>query len=136
MTKIHTASLTFTALREANVLRLPEFKNAKGEPAHSKPDGSDWLLSGWSNAVLGELGEAANIIKKVERGDLSLDEARGALAKELADAVTYLDILAFRSGIDLGDAVLGKWNEISRRVGSSLRLAYNGHYRDLEQQGE
>jgi NTP pyrophosphatase (non-canonical NTP hydrolase) len=107
------ASLTFHALRTANMLRLPQFKNGKGEPAHSKPDGSDWKLSAWCNALLGELGEAANLIKKIERGDFSLAEYRGELSKELADVQTYLDILAFRAGIDLGDATA----ELLRQMG-------------------
>lgn len=115
-------SLTFDALRGANLARLPQFKNGRGEPAHSKPDGSDWSLAQWSNAVLGELGEAANIIKKIERGDMTLDEARPSLAKEFADVQTYLDILAFRAGVDLGAATLQKWNEVSERVGSTVRL--------------
>lgn len=114
--------LTFDVLRRANCKRLPEFKNARGEPAHSEPDGSDWSLSAWSNAVLGELGEAANIIKKIERGDMTLDEARAALADELADVQTYLDILAFRAGIDLGDATMDKWNRVSERVGCEIFL--------------
>ncbi len=114
--------LTFDQLRAANIARLPQFKNGKGEPAHSKPDGSDWSLSAWSNAVLGELGEAANLIKKIERGDFSLDEKREELGKEFADVQTYLDILAFRAGVDLGDATMNKWNEVSRRVGCDLRL--------------
>lgn len=29
--------LTFNALRNANIARLPLFKNSKGEPAHSDP---------------------------------------------------------------------------------------------------
>ncbi|MBP2290734.1 MazG-like family protein [Azospirillum rugosum] len=115
-------SLNFDALRGANVARLPTFKNAKGEPAHSEPDGSDWALSAWANAVTGELGEAANLIKKIERGDLTLDEARPALAKELADVQTYLDILAFRAGVNLGQATIDKFNEVSVRVGSPVRL--------------
>lgn len=118
-----TNGLTFNALRGAICARLPEFKNARGEPAHSEPDGSDWPLSAWSNAVLGELGEAANIIKKVERGDLTLDEARPALAKEFADVATYLDILAFRAGVDLGRATIDKFNEVSDRVGSRVYLS-------------
>lgn len=126
-----TNGLTFNALRGANCARLPEFKNARGEPAHSEPDGSDWTLSAWSNAVLGELGEAANIIKKVERGDLTLDEARPALAKEFADVATYLDILAFRAGVDLGRATIDKFNEVSDRVGSRVYLSEDDwHYRD------
>lgn len=114
--------LHFGALRAANVARLPQFKNRKGEPAHSQPDGSDWCLAQWCNAVCGELGEAANLIKKIERGDMTLDEARGDLADELADIQTYLDILAFRAGINLGQATVKKWNEVSERVGCEIRL--------------
>jgi len=117
-----TDGLTFNSLRGANIARLPEFKNARGCLAHSKPDGSDWALSAWSNAVLGELGEAANLIKKIERGDLTLEEARPALAREFADVVTYLDILAFRAGVDLGQATMKKWNEVSLRVNCRIRL--------------
>lgn len=122
-------SLNFDALRGANIHRLPQFKNRRGEPAHSEPDGSDWKLSAWCNAVTGELGETANLIKKIERGDLTLDEARADLAKELADVQTYLDILAFRAGIDLGRATVEKFNEVSIRVGSTIRLANDDwHY--------
>src|ERR1700730_15001728 len=113
--------LTFDQLRAGNIARLPLFKNRKGEPAHAEPDGSDWLLSTWACATEGELGEvaealgfyvalgkltehlgkAADHIKKVERRDVTLDEKRQALADELADVQTYLDILAFRANIDL-----------------------------------
>lgn len=115
-------SLSFKTLRQANILRLPLFKNTKGEPAHSKPDGSDWSLPEWCNAVTGELGELANLLKKVQRGDFTLEEARPSIAKELADVVTYLDILAFRAGVDLGEATAEKWNEVSKRVGVNLRI--------------
>ena len=124
-----TDGLTFNALRGANRARLPQFKNSKGEPAHSKPDGSDWCLAQWCNAVTGELGEAANLIKKIERGDMSLDEARIELGKEFADIVTYLDILSDQAGVDLGQATIDKFNEISERVGSTVRLdADDWHY--------
>jgi len=119
-------SLTFEVLRNACIARLPTFKNAKGEPAHSKPDGSDWSLGQWMTALTGEVGEAANVIKKVFRGDMSLDEARPALAKELADIQIYLDLLALQCGIDLGQATMEKFNEVSRRVGSPI-LIINGH---------
>src|SRR3954466_9375174 len=98
--------LRFNVLRQANLGRLPLFKNGKGEPAHSEADGSDWSLSAWSNAVLGELGEAANLIKKIERGDFTLEEKREELGRELADVQTYLDILAFRSSVNLGEATV------------------------------
>jgi NTP pyrophosphatase (non-canonical NTP hydrolase) len=116
------SELTFAALRDANTRRLPQFKNRRGEPAHRAADGSDWALSAWCNAMTGEVGEAANLIKKIERGDITLDEARADLGKELADVQTYLDILAFRAGVDLGLATVEKFNEVSERVGSDVRL--------------
>ncbi len=121
-----TDGLTFNNLREANKLRLPQFKNSKGEPAHEKEDGSDWSLAEWMNAVAGELGEAANIIKKVRRGDLTLDEARPMLAEEFADIVTYLDITAAQAGVNLGQATMDKFNKVSKRVGSNVRLDAEG----------
>ena len=114
--------LTFNELRQANINRLPTFKNSRGEPAHSKPDGSDWCLAQWCNAVTGELGEAANLIKKIERGDFTLDEKREELGKEFADIVTYLDILSLQAGVNLGEATIDKFNEVSERVGSPVRL--------------
>jgi NTP pyrophosphatase (non-canonical NTP hydrolase) len=117
---LHHNGLSFATLREANKRRLPEFKNRRGEPAHSEADGSDWCLAQWCNAVCGELGEAANLIKKIERGDMTLDEARDDLADELADVVTYLDLLAFRAGVNLGKAVQSKFNRVSERVNANV----------------
>ena len=117
-----TNGLTFNTLRGANRARLPEFKNRKGEPAHTEADGSDWSDAQWCQAVLGELGEYANIRKKIDRGEFTMEEARPLLAKELADTVTYLDILAFRLGIDLGQAVMDKFNEVSRRIGCDIYI--------------
>ena len=132
--------LTFSTLREANTARLPTFRTAKGEIAHSKEDGSDWSLSDWSNAVLGELGEAANIIKKLRRPDFELDDrppefkgltVREALAEEFADTVTYLDILAMQVGVDLGQATFDKFNKISKRVDSPITLRASTRLDDL-----
>jgi NTP pyrophosphatase (non-canonical NTP hydrolase) len=128
--RVHSDGLTFNALRQGNIHRLPEFKNARGGKAHSKADGSDWSPAQWLQAVVGELGEFANLQKKVERGDLSAEEAKPMLAKELADVATYLDILAFRLGVDLGEAVRLKFNEVSKRVGSSVRIGAEGWWRE------
>lgn len=134
------SSLTFRALREANIARLPEFKNAHGRPAHEEEDGSDWSPAQWLQAVVGELGEYANIRKKFERGDIDLEEFQEMASKELADVQCYLDILARRcldtsegthpTGIDLGQATIDKFNFISKRVGSTVRLAAEGWYRE------
>lgn len=118
--------LKFSTLREANLRRLPLFKNAKGEPAHSEPDGSDWSFGEWICAITGELGELANLVKKVRRGDMTVDEARPAIAKEIADVNIYLDILASRFGIDLGQAIVDKFNEVSRRVDVDVYLTDGG----------
>lgn len=112
--------ISFKTLRLANIYRLPLFKNGKGEPAHFEPDGSDWSLGEWICAVTGELGELANVIKKVRRGDLSMAEARPAISKEIADVQIYLDILAMRCGVQLDEAVPAKFNEVSRRVGAPV----------------
>lgn len=114
--------LTFAALRRANTERLPGFRNRNGDLAHARSDGSDWSLNDWLTAVAGELGEAANVLKKVRRGDFTLDEARSMLAQEFSDVVIYLDLLAKQAGIDLDAAVVHTFNEKSRQVGSDVML--------------
>src|SRR5262245_40331646 len=101
-------NLTFDQLRQANIERLPQFKNAKGEPAHDKADGSDWSLNDWITALAGEVGELANIAKKIRRGDMSFVEAVSSVRDEIADVACYLDLVALRAGIDLGAAVIHK----------------------------
>lgn len=124
-----TDGLTFNALRAANMARLPEFRNRHGERAHKEPDGSDWSPAQWLQAVLGELGEYANVRKKFERGDLTFEEFRAAAADELADVQCYLDILAWQLDIDLGHATMEKWNRVSERIGSDIRLGPDDWYR-------
>jgi NTP pyrophosphatase (non-canonical NTP hydrolase) len=116
--------LDFSTLRKANMMRVPLFKNKKGQHTH-KDDGSEWSDSQWLQAIVGELGEYANLKKKVERGDLSIDEAKIELGKELADVMIYLDLLAYRLGIDLGQAVNDKFNEVSNRVGADIFIHDN-----------
>lgn len=125
-------ALSFHTLRDANTARLPLFKNKHGQPAHTTADGSDWSPAQWLQALIGELGEYANLRKKFERGDLSLEEFQDLAEDELADVQTYLDILALRcldfgaavhpTGVDLGLATVDKWNRVSERVGCELRI--------------
>lgn len=44
------------------------------------------------------------------------------IGKELADIITYADLFAARLGIDLGQIVRDKFNEVSDRVGSEIKL--------------
>lgn len=124
-----TNGLTFNTLRGGNIARLPQFKNRKGGQAHSKPDGSDWSPAQWLQAMVGELGEYANVRKKFERGDITAQEFRELATKELADVQIYLDLLAYQLGIDLGQATMDKFNEVSERVGSNVYIdAEDWHY--------
>lgn len=137
-------TLSFDIMREANATRLPLFRNANGLAYHA-PDGSDWSLAEWVNATSGEggelgevvlvsailttLGRVANVAKKVKRGDYSADSVREKVSKELADVVLYCDLLAARWGIDLGESVLLKFNEVSMRIGVDVMMDEFGVYR-------
>src|SRR3990167_10853354 len=120
-----TDGLTFNTLRAANRKRLPLFRNRQGHLCH-KPDGSDWTPAQWFQAVVGEIGEYANLRKKFERGDISEVKFRAEAAKELSDVQAYLDILADQIGVDLGRATIDKFNEVSVRVGCSIRIREDG----------
>src|SRR5690606_41503327 len=108
-----TDGLTFNALRAANMARLPEFRNRHGEPAHKEPDGSDWSPAQWLQAVLGELGEYANVRKKFERGDLTLEEFYAVATEELVDVECYLDILAYQLNNLLFRATMDQCNRVT-----------------------
>jgi len=89
--------LSFSTLREANRARLPLFKNGLGDPAHSKPDGSDWSPAQWLQAMIGEIGEWAQIRIDFEEGKIGFEEYRDKCRKELADVQTYFDLLCSRA---------------------------------------
>lgn len=84
-----------------------------------------WSLSDWMTATAGELGEAANVIKKLNRvrdgvtnvGDPSEPQLRSDLADELADTFIYLDLLAQAAGVDLAAAVRAKFDRTSAKIG-------------------
>jgi NTP pyrophosphatase (non-canonical NTP hydrolase) len=84
----------------------------------------DWSLSDWMTATLGELGEAANFAKKLNRvrdgipgNDESPEQLRLKLADEIADTFIYLDLLAQSQGWDLANIVQNKWNKTSKKIG-------------------
>lgn len=93
---------------------------------------NDWSLSDWMTAVVGELGEAANLIKKLNRLEQGIQQNansddRETLIKkigfELADTYTYLDLLAQRLGISLEDVTIEKFNFISQREDLPHRIS-------------
>ncbi len=117
------ASLTFAQLRAANVQRCERW-----HPGF--PDDGRWNGADWSNAAAGEMGEACNVVKKLRRQetgargavDPTWDELRAKLADEIADTVTYLDLLAAFYGIDMAAAVVDKFDRVSIREGLPERL--------------
>jgi NTP pyrophosphatase (non-canonical NTP hydrolase) len=74
--------------------------------------------------MIGELGEAANIAKKLNRvrdgipgNKESPDELRAKLRHELGDAFVYLDLTAQALGFTIGDAARDVFNSKSREIG-------------------
>lgn len=108
--------MTWRELWEANKARIPFYRNRRGETAHSKPDGSDWTPAQWLQAVVGELGEYANLRKKYERGEINEEVFMREAGYELADTATYLSILAHQIGVDMDAAIRDKFNIVSDRV--------------------
>ena len=113
--------LSFEQLREVNVKRCEDVFH----PVDS------WSPTDWATAMAGECGEACNEIKKLRRLDgadqeLDTEYERKRLiyntANELADLVIYADLLAARLGVDLGYFVTNKFNEVSKKRGSSYTL--------------
>lgn len=85
---------------------------------------SSWSMSDWMTATVGELGEAANVIKKLNRyrdgvpgNKKSEAELRADLESELADTFIYLDLLAQAAGVDLPRAVRQTFDRKSREIG-------------------
>lgn len=63
----------------------------------------------------GEFGEFCNILKKISRGDFSLNEAKPELAEELADTFIYLIKISNQLGIDIESEFLNKVQKNSSR---------------------
>jgi len=106
--------LSLHALRRSNVARQAEWDSAGVID-----------LSYRGNELAGEVGEACNVIKKLERERLGIRGSRDTvehLAEELADVVICVDLIAMATGIDLSAAVVAKFNATSEKVGLETRL--------------
>jgi NTP pyrophosphatase (non-canonical NTP hydrolase) len=114
-------ALTFDALRAVNVPRRDRWHGQGSDP---------WTCADWSNALCGEAGELANVVKKIRRqqtgarneGDPPMAVLELMAAAELADVVIYCDLLAAHFGVDLGAAVANKFNIVSKKFGFPERL--------------
>src|SRR5688572_5805458 len=105
--------LSFGQFRDANVRRNAEWGMA----------GKDLSYRGVE--LGGEVGEALNVIKKLERERLGHRGSRATLKEletELADVVIAVDLIAMELGIDLAAALVEKFNATSSKYGLSVRL--------------
>ena len=117
-------SLTFEHLSVVSKNRAKRWHSHFGE------DDTDWTIADWSNAMCGEAGEMANVVKKIRRyetgtvgaQDPDLADLYEHLGQELADVVIYAVLVAQKAGIDLGSAVRAKFNAGSVREGFPDRL--------------
>jgi len=113
---------TFAELRKANVERC----------ARWHPDDTTWTIADWSNAMCGEAGELANIVKKIRQNqdgiiapdDPSLLILVDQAANEIADVLSYLDLLAHHLGIDMDAALVSKFNLVSEKYDFPERLHF------------
>ena len=115
------SSLTFAKLRVVNVARCEAVFHGLDR----------WSPTDWGCAMAGEAGEACNIIKKLRRLDdgpkpayYEGEKTRLAeeAALELADVIIYCDLLAARLGYTLEEVVKTKFNVVSNRRGSHIKL--------------
>lgn len=66
-------------------------------------------------ALAGEVGEIANIVKKLERGDYTYSQAMMLLEDEAADVLIYLLKLSYQTRIDLEQAFVAKLHKNRER---------------------
>lgn len=113
-------------------MQMKEFSEINLARCNTWHNINDWSPSDWLTAVVGELGEAANLIKKLNRLEQNIqqnansDDRAALLIKighEIADTYTYLDLLAQRLGISLESVTIEKFNFISEREGLPHRIA-------------
>jgi NTP pyrophosphatase (non-canonical NTP hydrolase) len=81
----------------------------------------DWTATDWACALAGEVGEVCDAATKLKRGDGTVQ----AVADELGDVLAYADLLAASLDLDLWQTVCEKFNAVSERWRSPIRLPAN-----------
>jgi NTP pyrophosphatase (non-canonical NTP hydrolase) len=125
-TRAASSQLTFQRFSEVNRLRC-ESPDGFSHPLDS------WSTSDWFTALLGELGEAANVAKKLNRvrdgvkgNRETADALRVKLRQELGDAFVYLDLLAQHEGFNIGAAAVEVFDAKSEELSCSIRITASG----------
>lgn len=114
--------MTFGEFSEANRARC-ESTQGFNHPL------TGWSTSDWMTAAIGEFGEAANIVKKLNRvrdgvpgNKETPDQLREKLRREIGDTFVYLDLLAQSLGFNIGDAAAEVFNAKSAEIGYPVKL--------------
>lgn len=106
------------SLRAANTLRAPDFGTGTID--------AGWNVAERGNELAGETGELCNVLKKMLRlqskGQPVSEDLMRAAAEELGDVIICADLIAAKLGLDLQQAVRGKFNMTSRKIGSEVTL--------------
>jgi len=125
--------MKFETLRKANIKRNDEVFS----PCNN------WSLMEWACAMAGEAGEVCGAIKKLRRLDEGTNSDKDSkdrdhyyvqVAHEMADVIIYLDLMADKMGIDLGEAVKQKFNQVSDRMKATVYIE-DAIERDLLEHG-
>lgn len=115
------------------MMTFGQFSQANRERCES-PEGfkhrlQDWSASDWMTALVGEVGEAANVVKKLNRyrdnvpgNKATIDELRDQLRKELGDTFVYLDLMCQSLGFSIADAAAEVFNAKSDQIGYPKKL--------------
>lgn len=122
-------------MRSGFMIRLRQLNISRRLRWHDANNAVEWTGADWSNAMCGEAGEAANVVKKLRRHDTGLGEVSAntpereelltALEDEIADIIIYADLLADHYGLDTLDCgIVRKFNEVSARHGFPERLEH------------
>lgn len=109
--------MTFGQFSEANRARC-ESPQGFNHPL------TGWSSSDWMTALVGEVGEAANVVKKLNRyrdgvpgNKVSEQDLRDQLRRELGDVFVYLDLMAQSLGFTIADAATEVFNTKSADIG-------------------
>jgi NTP pyrophosphatase (non-canonical NTP hydrolase) len=110
---------------------MAHFSRVNAERCQRWHDIDSWSASDWMTALVGEIGEAANIIKKLNRirdgiktreTERDKEELMEKLEDELADAYIYLDLLFTAMKIPKEMAIISKFNRTSQEYDFPERL--------------
>ena len=104
---------------------LQELRTANEKRHVEWAQGNDIPLSFRGVELAGEVGEACNEIKKLERTRIGIAGGKEGLAdltEELADVLICVDLIAMDLDIDLSAALRAKFNKTSEKLNLKTRL--------------